>query len=86
MASGAQTATSAVKIEIDSVLAADTNQGCDHSSRNWAAARPLDHLFHYSTYRVIKHEMSDTAFGQTVTFTLPGGRILHLEPRAWTAT
>ncbi len=80
-AAGAQSAKSAVKIEIYSVLAADTNQGCDHQLKELGRLRKLlDHLFHYSTYRVVKHEMSDTGFGQTVNFSLPGGRILHLEP------
>lgn len=78
---GAQTAKGAVKIEIYSVLAADTNQGCDHELKELTRLRRLlDHLFHYSTYRLINHETSDTGFGQTATFTLPGGRLLHLEP------
>jgi len=80
---GAQTVKNAVNIEIYSVLAADTNQGCDQELKEKDLARLrrlLDHLFHYSTYRVVKHETSDTGFGQTVNFSLPGGRILHLEP------
>ena len=78
---GAQTAKGAVRIEIYSVLAADTNQGCDHKLEELARLRRLlDHLFHYSTYRVINHTTTDTDFGQTATFTLPGGRLLHLEP------
>jgi len=79
----AQTAKGAVKIEVYSVLAADTNQGCDNELKEKELARLrklLDHLFHYSTYRVVKHEISDTVFGEKVTFALPGGRILHLEP------
>jgi hypothetical protein len=80
----AQGAKGAVKIEIYSVLAADTNQGCDHELKEKELSRLrklLDHLFHYSTYRVVTHEVSNTGFGDTVNFTLPGGRVLHLEPR-----
>jgi hypothetical protein len=73
-----QTSKGPVDVKIDSVLAADTNQGCD-KRLTWLGHR-LKALFHYSTYHLMRHEESRTGFGQTVTFTLPGGRILHIEP------
>ena len=74
----AQTVKGSVEVKIDSVLAADTNQGCD---KQLSTLRDrLRRLFHYSTYRLVQHEEGHTGFGQTVTFTLPGGRILHIEP------
>jgi hypothetical protein len=80
---GSQTAKGTVKIEIYSVLAADTNQGCDSELKEKDLARLrklLDHLFHYSTYRVVTHEVSHTGFGHTSAFTLPGGKTLDVEP------
>lgn len=73
-----QTSKGPVDVRIDSVLAADTNQGCDKQLA-WLKHR-LKRLFHYSTYHLMEHEESHTRFGQTATFTLPGGRILHIEP------
>lgn len=77
-AAAAQTAKSMVDVKIDSVLAADTNQGCDKALAKMRDR--LRRLFHYSTYRLVQHKESRTGFGQTVTFALPGGRILHIEP------
>ena len=74
----AQTVKGPVEVKIDSVLAADTNQGCD---KQLSTLRDrLRRMFHYSTYRLVSHEEGHTGFGKTVTFTLPGGRILHIEP------
>ncbi len=73
-----QTSKGPVDVKIDSVLAADTNQGCDQQL-SWLKQR-LKRLFHYSTYHLMRHEESHTGFGHTATFTLPGGRILHIEP------
>ena len=73
-----QSVKAPVDVRIDSVLAADTNQGCD-KQLSWLKHR-LKRLFHYSTYHLMRHEESHTGFGQTATFSLPGGRILHIEP------
>jgi hypothetical protein len=75
---GAQTAKSQVDVKIDSVLAADTNQGCD-KQLSWLKHR-LIRLFRFSTYHLVQHRETHTGFGQTATFELPGGRILHIEP------
>ncbi len=74
----AQTTKPQVQVKIDSVLAADTNQGCD-KQLSWLKHR-LMRLFHFSTYHLVQHRESHTGFGQTATFELPGGRILHIEP------
>jgi hypothetical protein len=78
VAVAAQTGRPQVNVKIDSVLAADTNQGCDQRL-SWLKHR-LKGLFHYSTYHLMHHDESHTGFGQTATFLLPGGRILHVEP------
>ncbi len=75
----AQTATGPVEVKIDSVLAADTNQGCD---KQLSTLRDrLRRLFHFTTYRLMSHDEGHAKFGKTLTFTLPGGRILHIEPQ-----
>lgn len=68
-----------VSVRIDSVLAADTDQGFDE--RLEPMSRPLKMLFHYSTYRLVSHEEKKTECGRMLSFNLPGGRILHVEPR-----
>jgi len=68
-----------VEVKIDSVLAADTNQGCD---KQLSTLRDrLRRLFHFTTYRLMSHDEGSAGFGKTLTFTLPGGRILHIEPQ-----
>jgi hypothetical protein len=74
----AQKSKSQVDVKIDSVLAADTNQGCD-KELSWLKHR-LKRLFNYSTYRLVRHDEAHTGFGQTAAFSLPGGLILHIEP------
>jgi len=75
----AQTATGPVEVKIDSVLAADTNQGCD---KQLSTLRDrLRRLFHFTTYRLMSHDEGSAGFGKTLTFSLPGGRILHIEPQ-----
>jgi hypothetical protein len=76
----AQSSKEQVDVKIDSVLAADTNQGCD-KQLTWLKHR-LSHLFNYTTYQLVRHDQSHPQFGQTATFVLPGGRILHIEPIA----
>ena len=78
VSAGAESAQHRVNVRIDSVLAADTNQGCD--KRLHSLSQRLRRMFHYSTFRLVKHEESRTPFGQTAAFSLPGGFILHVEP------
>ncbi|MGH7906766.1 MAG: hypothetical protein ACREP6_09075 [Candidatus Binataceae bacterium] len=68
-----------VTIHVDSILAADTNEGVD--SRLMHVSGRLKALFDYSTYRLISRDNKKTSCGKMVAFTLPGGRILHVAPR-----
>ena len=67
-------------VQVDSVLAADTHEGVD--TRLASMGPRLQSLFNYTTYRLVSHQGSRAEFGKLVAFTLPGGRILHVEPRA----
>jgi len=78
-AAAAQSRHHRVSVEIRSVLAADTNEGFDE--RLGPMTRPLKMLFHYSTYRLVSHEEKRTECGRMLSFNLPGGHILHVEPR-----
>ncbi len=75
----AQTAGRPIMVHIDSVLAADTNQGFD--TRLAPMSHRLKKLFHYSTYRLESHQEAITECGRITGFSLPGGLILHVEPR-----
>lgn len=75
----AQTSKGPVDVKIDLVMAADTNQGCD-KQLGWLKHRLIG-LFHFSTYYLVRHYESHIRFGETVTFNLPSGRILHIEPK-----
>jgi hypothetical protein len=69
-----------VIVRIDSVMAADTNEGID--KRLAAMTSQLRTLpFSYSTYRLVNSEDKRTSCGKMVAFALPGGRILHVAPR-----
>ncbi len=70
-----------VTIHVDSVLAADTNEGVD-SRLQKKMGRRLQALFSYTTYRLVSHQDGQTECGKMIVFTLPGGRILHVQPRA----
>lgn len=68
-----------VDVKVDSVLAADTNEGVD--PRLLPMSNQLG-VLHYSTYRLVSHQVRATECGRTVAFDLPGGRILHVNPHA----
>jgi len=69
-----------VSVDIKSVLALDTNEGFDEGLGS--LSRPLGMLFHYSTYRLLSDESKGTDCGKMLSFSLPGGRILQVEPRS----
>jgi hypothetical protein len=69
-----------VTVHVDSVLAADTNEGID--VRLEKMGHRLQALFSYTTYRLVSHQDGQTECGKMIAFTLPGGRILHVQPRA----
>ncbi|SRR5579885_132818 len=68
-----------IVIEIDSVLAADTNQGVDPQLGPMGTR--LRKLFHYTTYHLVSTESRRTEMGKVIEFSMPGGRILHIQPR-----
>ena len=68
-----------VAFTVDSVLAADTNEGVDVRIASMGAR--LRKVFSYTTYRLISRQRRRTQCGRMTGFDLPGGRILHVEPR-----
>lgn len=76
---GDKPASRQVTVSIDSVMAADTNEGIDARLASMTSRlRTLP--FSYSTYRLLKSEGKKTSCGKMLAFTLPGGRILHVAP------
>jgi hypothetical protein len=75
-----QPAPKQVNVYIDSVMAADTNEGTD--PRLAPMGQKLRGLFGFSTYSLIGHNEGQTDCGKMIAFTLPGGKILHVQPRA----
>lgn len=76
----AQASPRQVYVYIDSVMAADTNEGTD--PRLGGMDKKLRGLFGFSTYSLIGHNEGQTDCGKMIAFTLPGGKILHVQPRA----
>ena len=76
----AQLASKQVNVYVDSVMAADTNEGTD--PRLGPMDQKLRGLFGFSTYSLIGHNEGETDCGKMNAFTLPGGKILHVQPRA----
>lgn len=77
---GAQTGPRLVSVFVDSVLAADTNEGID--VRLAPLQRKLQGLFSFTTYSLVSRQDGQTECGKMVAFMLPGGKILHVQPRA----
>jgi hypothetical protein len=69
-----------VTVRVNSVLAAETNEGVD--PRLQSMGPRLQALFSYSTYRLVSDQAGQTQCGKMIAFQLPGGRILHVQPRA----
>ena len=69
-----------VTVYVDSVMAADTNGGTDPRLAPMGAK--LRGLFGFSTYSLIGHNEGQTDCGKMIAFQLPGGKILHVQPRA----
>lgn len=68
-----------IEIRVNCVLAADTNRGLDERLRPMGGQ--LQRLFRYSTYRLVSHQVGEAACGQGMAFSLPGGRVLHVDPQ-----
>ncbi|HVC44985.1 MAG TPA: hypothetical protein VND20_09220 [Candidatus Binataceae bacterium] len=71
-----------IRLRVDSVMAANTEEGMDDRLSHTPMAPRLKALFEYTTYRLIVHQEKLTVCGRMVAFELPGGRILHIAPRA----
>ena len=67
-----------IQVRVDSVLASDTHQGID--VRLTPMGPRLHSLFNYTTYNLVSRQEEQTAIGSVLSFELPGGRILHVEP------
>jgi hypothetical protein len=69
-----------IAVRVDSVVASDTHQGID--ARLTPMGPRLQSLFSYTTYHLVSHQEQQTRMGALLSFNLPGGRILHVEPHA----
>jgi hypothetical protein len=76
----AQASAKQVTVYVDSVLAADTNEGTD--PRLVPMFPKLHGLFSFTTYALVSHLEGETECGKMIAFALPGGKILHVMPRA----
>ncbi|HLI81167.1 MAG TPA: hypothetical protein VKV03_14365 [Candidatus Binataceae bacterium] len=72
--------TQKIGVRVDSVLASDTHQGVD--TQLTPMGPRLQSLFNYTSYRLVSHQERQTPMGTQISFDLPGGRILHVEPSA----
>lgn len=78
-AAGGAPRTRRINVHVDSVVASDTNEGVD--TRLASMGQRLHSLFSYTTFRLVRHQDGQTETGNMVSFDLPGGRILHVQPR-----
>lgn len=75
----AQAAPRRVYISIDTVLAADTNEGVD---KRLVPMLPKLRLFGFTTYSLVNQQEGETECGKMIAFMIPTGKILHVQPRA----
>ena len=69
-----------IVLQIESVLAADTNQGID--PHLGVMGPRLKKMFNYTTYELVSVQNGRAEMGKMIEFTMPGGRILHIEPQS----
>ncbi|HTR62697.1 MAG TPA: hypothetical protein VMH37_13395 [Candidatus Binataceae bacterium] len=69
-----------VIVQVDSVLAADTNEGIDPQLGPMGPR--LHKMFKYTTYQLVSEQNGRTEMGKMIEFTMPGGRILHIQPHS----
>ena len=70
----------AIILRVYSVLAADTNQGVDPQLGTMGPQ--LRKMFNYTTYELVSEQNGRIEMGKMIEFTMPGGRILHIEPQS----
>ena len=80
LAAAQQTRPQVVIVTVESVLAADTNEGIDPQLGPMGPR--LHKMFRYTTYQLVNEQNGRTEMGKVIEFTMPGGRILHVEPRS----
>jgi len=71
-----------VKVRVDSVLAADTHEGTDPRLQP-AIIERLQAMFDFTTYHLVVREERLTKCGRMTSFSLPGGRLLHVAPQSF---
>ena len=69
-----------ITLRVFSVLAADTNQGVDPQLGTMGPQ--LRRMFNYTTYELVSEQNGSIEMGKVIEFTMPGGRILHIEPQS----
>ena len=69
-----------ISVRVDSVVASDTHEGID--AKLTPMGPRLQSLFSYTTYHLVSHQVEQTPMGTLLSFNLPGGRILHVQPHA----
>jgi len=69
-----------ITLRVFSVLAADTNQGVDPQLGTMGSQ--LSKMFNYTTYELVSEQNGRIEMGKMIEFTMPGGRILHIEPHS----
>jgi hypothetical protein len=69
-----------IGVRVDSVVASDTHEGID--AQLTPMGPRLQSLFRYTTYHLVSHQEKQTPMGTLLSFDLPGGRTLHVEPHA----
>jgi hypothetical protein len=71
---------STIQIEIVSVTASSSTEGMDPELNKVPMAKLLRSLFGYASYHMDSRSTQRTICGRMVTFSLPGGHILHIAP------
>ena len=70
---------SAVEVRIGAVLA--SNSGKELDQRLASMQRQFNTLFAYSSYRLVKEQRQQVAWGEKVGFDIPGGRYVVVIPK-----
>ena len=69
----------AVEVRIKAVLA--SNSGKEFDQRLASMQRQFNTLFAYSSYRLVKEQRQQVAWGEKVGFDIPGGRYVLVIPK-----
>ncbi|MFN8628020.1 MAG: hypothetical protein U0587_18875 [Candidatus Binatia bacterium] len=71
--------TRGVEVHIGAVLA--SNSGQEFDQRLASMQRQFNALFAYSSYRLVKEQRQQVAWGERVAFDIPGGRYMIVIPK-----